>query len=250
MVAAHSAAEACVCDLTEPLGLSQGTVSHHLKRGVAKLLDSLLLPTVVVSSGTAATNLSPADAGLEFLENAIATAFGLFALILMLGRSAARTSTRSPLSSTRREVVLTGSDERAVDTVQQLGYTFAPVVVVGAASWSGFRPDKIKAVASARATELYTVPSDPMDELGASYTKSSPSPWHRRTETARTHPRRNSGTPRPHNQRTRATPTRRPAVSVSAGRLGVSDSFVSPPVARPITRSERNWYSCRFRVVH
>ena len=23
--------EACVCDLTEPLGLSQGTVSHHLK---------------------------------------------------------------------------------------------------------------------------------------------------------------------------------------------------------------------------
>ncbi|RKR74736.1 ArsR/SmtB family transcription factor [Frondihabitans australicus] len=31
MVAAHQDAEACVCDLTEPLGLSQGTVSHHLK---------------------------------------------------------------------------------------------------------------------------------------------------------------------------------------------------------------------------
>lgn len=31
MVAAHADAEACVCDLTEPLGLSQGTVSHHLK---------------------------------------------------------------------------------------------------------------------------------------------------------------------------------------------------------------------------
>jgi len=31
MVAAHSDQEACVCDLTEPLGLSQGTVSHHLK---------------------------------------------------------------------------------------------------------------------------------------------------------------------------------------------------------------------------
>jgi ArsR family transcriptional regulator, arsenate/arsenite/antimonite-responsive transcriptional repressor len=31
MVAAHEDAEACVCDLTEPLGLSQGTVSHHLK---------------------------------------------------------------------------------------------------------------------------------------------------------------------------------------------------------------------------
>ena len=31
MVAAHLDAEACVCDLTEPLGLSQPTVSHHLK---------------------------------------------------------------------------------------------------------------------------------------------------------------------------------------------------------------------------
>jgi ArsR family transcriptional regulator len=32
MVAAHEGGEACVCDLTEPLGLSQGTVSHHLKQ--------------------------------------------------------------------------------------------------------------------------------------------------------------------------------------------------------------------------
>ena len=31
MVAAHTDGEACVCDLTEPLGLSQPTVSHHLK---------------------------------------------------------------------------------------------------------------------------------------------------------------------------------------------------------------------------
>lgn len=31
MVAAHVDGEACVCDLTEPLGLSQPTVSHHLK---------------------------------------------------------------------------------------------------------------------------------------------------------------------------------------------------------------------------
>jgi ArsR family transcriptional regulator, arsenate/arsenite/antimonite-responsive transcriptional repressor len=31
MVVAHEGAEACVCDLTEPLGLSQPTVSHHLK---------------------------------------------------------------------------------------------------------------------------------------------------------------------------------------------------------------------------
>ena len=31
MIAAHEGGEACVCDLTEPLGLSQPTVSHHLR---------------------------------------------------------------------------------------------------------------------------------------------------------------------------------------------------------------------------
>ena len=31
MVAAHDSGEACVCDLTEPLGLTQPTISHHLK---------------------------------------------------------------------------------------------------------------------------------------------------------------------------------------------------------------------------
>ncbi len=31
LVAAHPDEEACVCDLIEPVGLSQPTVSHHLK---------------------------------------------------------------------------------------------------------------------------------------------------------------------------------------------------------------------------
>ncbi len=31
LVAAHEGREACVCDLIEPVGLSQPTVSHHLK---------------------------------------------------------------------------------------------------------------------------------------------------------------------------------------------------------------------------
>ncbi len=31
LVAAHEGGEACVCDLVEPLGLSQPTVSHHLR---------------------------------------------------------------------------------------------------------------------------------------------------------------------------------------------------------------------------
>lgn len=39
LIGAHPAGEACVCDLTEPVGLAQGTVSFHLKR----LVDSGLL---------------------------------------------------------------------------------------------------------------------------------------------------------------------------------------------------------------
>jgi ArsR family transcriptional regulator, arsenate/arsenite/antimonite-responsive transcriptional repressor len=31
MVAAHEGGEACVCDLTDPLRLTQPTISHHLK---------------------------------------------------------------------------------------------------------------------------------------------------------------------------------------------------------------------------
>ncbi len=31
LIAGHPGAEACVCDLTAPVGLSQPTVSHHLK---------------------------------------------------------------------------------------------------------------------------------------------------------------------------------------------------------------------------
>ena len=35
LIAAHAGGEACVCDLTDPVGLSQPTVSHHLKQLVA-----------------------------------------------------------------------------------------------------------------------------------------------------------------------------------------------------------------------
>jgi len=31
LIAASDGGEACICDLTEPLGLSQPTVSHHMK---------------------------------------------------------------------------------------------------------------------------------------------------------------------------------------------------------------------------
>ena len=32
LIAAASAGEACICDLTGPVGLSQPTVSHHMKQ--------------------------------------------------------------------------------------------------------------------------------------------------------------------------------------------------------------------------
>lgn len=32
LIAAADGAEACICDLTEPVGLSQPTVSHHMKQ--------------------------------------------------------------------------------------------------------------------------------------------------------------------------------------------------------------------------
>lgn len=32
LIAAHASGEACICDLTDPVGLSQPTVSHHMKQ--------------------------------------------------------------------------------------------------------------------------------------------------------------------------------------------------------------------------
>jgi glycerol uptake facilitator-like aquaporin len=55
------------------------------RRLVAEFLGSAFLATIVIGSGIAAQNLSPGDTGLELFENAVATAAGLFAVILMFG---------------------------------------------------------------------------------------------------------------------------------------------------------------------
>jgi glycerol uptake facilitator-like aquaporin len=52
---------------------------------LAELMGTALLVTVVVGSGIAAARLSPADGGLQLLENSTATAFGLAVLILVFG---------------------------------------------------------------------------------------------------------------------------------------------------------------------
>jgi arsenate reductase len=55
------------------------------RRLLAELLGSGFLAAVVIGSGIAAQRLSPGDTGLELLQNAAATAAGLFAIILMFG---------------------------------------------------------------------------------------------------------------------------------------------------------------------
>ena len=55
------------------------------RRLLAELLGCAFLAALVIGSGIAAQTLSPHDAGLELLENAAATAGGLYAIILMFG---------------------------------------------------------------------------------------------------------------------------------------------------------------------
>ena len=47
------------------------------------------------------------------------------------------------------ETVDISLDAQALEQVKSLGYAQAPVVVAGEDHWSGFRPDRIKAVAAA-----------------------------------------------------------------------------------------------------
>jgi arsenate reductase len=55
------------------------------RRLSAEFIGSAFLAAVVIGSGIAAQQLSPGNVGLELLENAAATAAGLYALILMFG---------------------------------------------------------------------------------------------------------------------------------------------------------------------
>jgi glycerol uptake facilitator-like aquaporin len=59
-----------------------GTVGRQL---LAEFVGTALLVAVVIGSGIAAAQLSPADVGLQLLENSIATALGLAVLILLFG---------------------------------------------------------------------------------------------------------------------------------------------------------------------
>jgi glycerol uptake facilitator-like aquaporin len=55
------------------------------RRALAEFVGTALLVTAVVGSGIMASRLSPNDVGLQLLENSVATAFALGALILTFG---------------------------------------------------------------------------------------------------------------------------------------------------------------------
>jgi arsenate reductase len=55
------------------------------RRLAAEFLGSAFLAAIVIGSGIAAQRLSPGNTGLQLLENAAATAAGLYAIILMFG---------------------------------------------------------------------------------------------------------------------------------------------------------------------
>jgi len=55
------------------------------RRLLAEFLGSAFLAAVVIGSGIAAQQLSPGNTGLQLLENAAATAAGLYTIILMFG---------------------------------------------------------------------------------------------------------------------------------------------------------------------
>jgi glycerol uptake facilitator-like aquaporin len=55
------------------------------RRLFAELLGSAFLAAIAIGSGIAAQKLAPNNVGLQLLDNSVATAAGLFAIILMLG---------------------------------------------------------------------------------------------------------------------------------------------------------------------
>src|SRR5690606_11247894 len=73
-------------------------------------------------------------------------------------------------------------DAEALEMVRGLGYLQAPVVVAGDTHWSGFRPDKISAVAALQAASACPAPPR-RRQGGVTWVLSSTSPACPRTRT-------------------------------------------------------------------
>jgi glycerol uptake facilitator-like aquaporin len=98
-----------------------GGVDHDLiRRAAAEALGTGLLVATVVGSGIAAQRLSPANVGLQLLENSIATGAVLVALILALG----------PVSGGHFNPVVSLADRLlgGMSTVDTVAYTVAQIL--------------------------------------------------------------------------------------------------------------------------
>ena len=93
------------------------------RRLLAELLGSAFLAALVVGSGIAAQQLSHRDTGLELLENAAATAAGLYAIILMFG----------PVSGGHFNPVVTFVDARLGGMTRRDALAYLPAQVGGCA---------------------------------------------------------------------------------------------------------------------
>ncbi len=65
--------------------LTMGMTHSLTQRAVAETVGTALLVLAVIGSGIAATRLSPGNVGLQLLENSLATAGALVAIILAIG---------------------------------------------------------------------------------------------------------------------------------------------------------------------
>ena len=96
------------------------------RRLLAEFVGTALLVTAVVGSGIMATTLSPNDVGLQLLENSVATAFALGALILTFGPLSGAhfnpvVSAADWFLGRRTGTGLTGTDVAAYTAAQVLG---------------------------------------------------------------------------------------------------------------------------------
>ena len=91
---------------------------------LAEFLGSALLAALVIGSGIAAHQLSPTDTGLQLLENAAATAAGLFAIILMFG----------PVSGGHFNPVVSLVDAVLGGTPWRHALAYVPVQIAGCAA--------------------------------------------------------------------------------------------------------------------
>ena len=91
------------------------------RRLAAEFLGSMLLAALVIGSGIAAQRLSPGDVGLQLLENAAATAVGLYAIILIFG----------PISGAHFNPVVSLADAAFGGLTWREALTYVPAQVIG-----------------------------------------------------------------------------------------------------------------------